>query len=321
MRQRDNPARPALAIPGSVAPTLAALHRHSEADWRRIFATQPELTVAWINLAARSGFKAAQLVLGQMHLDGHGVARNPAAAYAWFEKAAAIGSVEARNMVGRCHELGWGVPVDQAEALRHYRKAAASGLAWGQYNTGCLLLYGTGVRRDHREAVRQFQAAVSQGHAKAMGLLGRCHEEGWGVPVDRGLAASWYARGAEGDDCWSALNLGLMLAEDGAPSAATVWAEQAVATATPNCLAVISKTLMSQFDPELQRIGLEALDIIQPKHSKASRSEAVSTDVIHHPPNHPTKRSRRINIVVSYISGLMLFVIASVAYRWDCLRR
>lgn len=317
MRQRDNPARPALTVPGSVAPTLAALHRHSEADWRRIFATQPELTVAWINLAARSGFKAAQLVLGQMHLDGQGVVRDPAAAYTWFVKAAAIGSVEARNMVGRCYELGWGVPVDQAEALRQYRKAAASGLAWGQYNTGCLLLYGTGVRRDHREAVRQFQAAVSQGHAKAMGLLGRCHEEGWGVPVDRGLAASWYARGAEGDDCWSALNLGLMLAEDGASSAATVWAERAVATATPNCLVVISKALMTQSNPELRRIGFKALDILQLKHSNASGSEAVLEDNIH----RPTKRSRRFGIVVSYISGLILFVMASVAYRCDRLRR
>jgi len=321
MRQRDNPARPVLAVPGSVAPTLAALHRHSEADWRRIFATQPELTVAWINLAARSGFKAAQLVLGQMHLDGQGVVRDPAAAYAWFVKAAAIGSVEARNMVGRCHELGWGVPVDQAEALRQYRKAAASGLAWAQYNTGCLLLYGTGVRRDHREAVLQFQAAVSQDHAKAMGLLGRCHEEGWGVPVDRGLAASWYARGARGGDCWSAFNLGLMLAEDEAPCAATDWLERAVVTATPNCLAAISKTLMTQSDPALQRIGFKALDLLQPEHSKASRSKAVLTGNIHYPPNHPARRSRRINIVVSSISGLMLLMMASVAYRWDRLRR
>ncbi len=306
-------------MPGFVAPTLAAMHLHTEADWHRIFAKQPELAVAWIELAARSGFKAAQLVLGQMHLDGQGVVRDPDAAYAWFVKSATIGSIEARNMVGRCHELGWGVPVDQTEALRHYRKAAAAGLAWGQYNTGCLLLYGTGVRRDHRVAVQQFQAAASQGHAKAMGLLGRCLEEGWGVPVDRGMAIEWYARGAEGGDCWSAFNLGLMNAEDTALYDAAVWLERAVATATPNCLAVISKTLARQSDPTLQSIGLKASDLLRSADPAAKPFEDVLMGAIHPPADRPRTRSRTSNIVVSSISGLILLVMASTSYRWGRL--
>lgn len=306
---------PDLNVPDSAAPTLAALHRHSEADWRRIFATQPDRAVAWIGLAARSGFKAAQLVLGQMHLDGQGVARDPAAAYAWFVKAAAIGSLEARNMVGRCHELGWGVPVDEAEALRQYRKAAAAGLAWGRYNTGCLLLYGTGVRRDHRGAVLQFQAAASQGHAKAMGLLGRCHEEGWGAPVDRGLASAWYARGAEGGDCWSALNLGLMCAEDGAPRDAAAWLERAVATATPNCLAAISKTLTMHSDPTLRQIGLRASDLLRPADLDANRAGQILARDRRPPPDRPARRARTINLVVSSLSGLILLFMASTVPR------
>ena len=304
-RQR-NLTKPVLEAPRFVAPSLAALHRHTVSDWRRIFATQPELAVAWIQLAARSGFKAAQLVLGQMHLDGQGVARDPVEAYAWFTKAATIGSAEACNMVGRCHELGWGVPVDQAEAFRHYSKAAEAGLSWGHYNVGCLLLYGTGVRRDHRQAVLQFQAAAAQGHAKAMGLLGRCHEEGWGVPVDKTFAGTWYARAAEGGDCWGAFNLGLMQVENGATWEAVTWLERAVATATPNCLAAIVRTLAPNSDPRLRGIALKASDLMQPASQgtacDAPTFRCSSTDA----PDHSRKPLRRTRTVPAAMFAFLL---------------
>lgn len=239
-------------------PNLMDLHRYSEADWRGIFASRPEAAVTWVRFAAGHGFRAAQLVLGQMHLDGHGVARDPEAAYRWFVKAAAIGSVEARNMVGRCHELGWGVPVDHAEALVHYRKAAAAGLDWGHYNVGCLLLYGTGIRRDHAQAFRHLAAAAEQDHAKAMGMLGRCHEEGWGTPVDRATASRLYRAAAEGGDCWGALNLALMLAEAGETDEAVRMLERARATATPNCLDMIARTLVRHPSAAIAAIGQAA---------------------------------------------------------------
>ncbi|WP_264048558.1 tetratricopeptide repeat protein [Methylobacterium flocculans] len=312
MRQRLNPTKPKLNAPGWAAPTLASLHRHSEADWQRIFATQPDAAVAWIQLSARSGFKAAQLVLGQMHLDGQGVARDSALAYGWFMKAAALGSIEARNMVGRCHELGWGVPVDQAEALCHYRKAAAAGLAWGHYNAGCLLLYGTGLRRDHQQALSHFLAAASQEHAKAMGLLGRCHEEGWGVPVDQAAAATWYARAAEGGDCWGAFNLGLMQAETGASRDAAIWMERAVAAATPNCLAVIVKTLVSHSDPKLRQIALMASDLLLPESLKT----AYAVPVLDRLTVHASVRSRKslgsLHSAAAAVFGLALLLLAHV---------
>ncbi|WP_082523930.1 tetratricopeptide repeat protein [Methylobacterium sp. Leaf399] len=234
------------------------LHQKTEAEWRRILAARPDEAVAWIALAAANGFKAAQLVFGQMHLDGTLVVRDPAAAHAWFVKAAAIGSVEARNMVGRCHELGWGVPVDQAIALLHYRKAAAAGLDWAHYNVGCLLLYGTGVGRNHGEAVASFTAAADLGHAKAMGMLGRCHEEGWGTDRDRMAARALYRRAAEGGDGWGALNLGLMLVEDGARAEAIPHLAQAVATATPGGLSAIVDLFERRPEPDLAAIAAAA---------------------------------------------------------------
>lgn len=250
----------ASSAPPSPVPALDLwdLHQKTEAEWRVILATRPEEAVAWIRLASGKGFKAAQLVLGQMHLDGHGVPRDPAAAHGWFAKAAAIGSAEARNMVGRCHELGWGVPVDHAEALVHYRKAAAAGLGWAHYNIGCLLLYGTGVARNHGEAFASFTEAAGLGNAKALGMLGRCHEEGWGTPVDGHAARELYRRAAAGGDCWGALNLGLLRFEDGEQAEAAQHLRHAIALATPNCLATIVDTLGRRPEPILATVADEA---------------------------------------------------------------
>lgn len=234
------------------------LHQKTEAEWRVILATRPEEAVAWIRLAAGKGFRAAQLVLGQMHLDGHAVPRDPAAAHGWFAKAAAIGSAEARNMVGRCHELGWGVPVDHAQAMVHYRKAAAAGLGWAHYNIGCLLLYGTGVARNHGGAFASFMEAAGLGNAKALGMLGRCHEEGWGTPVDGNAAREFYRRAAAGGDCWGGLNLGLLLFEDGEQAEAASYLQESVALATPNCLATIIDTLGRRPEPLFAMLAEEA---------------------------------------------------------------
>ncbi|WP_132257097.1 tetratricopeptide repeat protein [Methylobacterium segetis] len=286
------------------APNVWDLHRHSEADWRALFARRPQEAASWIRFAAGKGFRAAQLMLGQMHLDGTGVPRDAGAAYAWFARAAAIGSLEARNMVGRCHELGWGVPVDQAEALRHYRRAAAGGLAWAQYNVGCLLLYGTGVRRDHAEAARHFAAAAATGHAKAIGLLGRCHEEGWGTPVDRAAARACYRRAAEGGDCWGALNLGLLLAEGGRPDEAGPWFETALATATPNCLATLADALDSGRPAGFEGIALRARRALGQGGAEPTRAEPDVAAAA--PPAAPARAPMRVALAVA---------------AWLCLRR
>ncbi len=131
-------------------------------------------------------------------------------------------------MVGRCHELGWGVPADHAEALRHYRRAGEAGHAWAQYNAGTLLLYGE-VARDHAAARAWFACAADQGHAKAMGMLGRCCEEGWGGPAAPAAALRWYRRAAESGDGWAQFNLGRGLAEAGRRDEALVWIGRAVA--------------------------------------------------------------------------------------------
>lgn len=136
---------------------------------------------AAILAAARSGAVQAQLLLGQILLDGRGIQHDPPLAFIWFGIAARHGDAMAHNMLGRCHEHGWGCAPDPALAASHYRAAAAQSLDWGLYNLANLLATGRGVKQDHIQARMHYQQAAALGHAKSMNLLGRCYEEGVGI--------------------------------------------------------------------------------------------------------------------------------------------
>ncbi|WP_373874886.1 tetratricopeptide repeat protein, partial [Pseudomonas qingdaonensis] len=78
--------------------------------------------------AAAQNVVEAQLLLGQILLDGRGIEQDPALARTWFGIAARQGSAMGHNMLGRCLEHGWGGQADLAAAAGHYRAAAAAGL-------------------------------------------------------------------------------------------------------------------------------------------------------------------------------------------------
>lgn len=228
-------------------------------EWNAILSGDPREAARWVEAAARHGFKAAQVVWGQMLLDGRGVARDPAAAFHWFRRAAEIGSLDGINMVGRCHELGWGVPVDHAEAIRWYRRAASRASDWGCYNLGSMLLYGEGIERDRAEALQCYRRAAERGHAKAMGMIGRFHEEGWEVPADPVQAMHWYRRAAEGGDFWGQYHLGRLLAES-RPDEAATWLRRAVEGGTRNFLRSVGPMLLRHAQATFHEIGLRALE-------------------------------------------------------------
>jgi uncharacterized protein len=68
-----------------------------------------------------------------------------------------------------------------------------------------------GVPRDEAAALRAFLAAAKRGDPAAMNMAGRCHENGWGAPVDLPQAALWYARSAEAGHDWGEYNLANLL--------------------------------------------------------------------------------------------------------------
>lgn len=137
-----------------------------------------------ILMAAKAGVVDAQALLGQILLEGRGIARDEALALRWFQIAANGGQLMARNMAGRCLEHGWGCAVDEVAAAREYRLAAEAGLDWGQYNYANLLATGRGVDEDRPQALGFYRLAAEQGHAKSMNLVGRYLEDGHYCPRD-----------------------------------------------------------------------------------------------------------------------------------------
>ena len=266
-------------------PDLWALHHHTEADWQRILAGHPEQAEGWIRFAAERGFKAAQVVLGQMHLDGRGTTRDANAAYDWFARAARIGNVEARNLLGRCSEYGWGTPVDHATALEHYVHAAATGYGWASYNIGCLRLYGD-VPRDHAEAFSRFTNAAAGGdpaaRAKALDMLGRCHEEGWGTPVDALAARRCYRAASEAGDCWGALNLGLLLLEAVGLASALPQLERALTLASPDCRLAVARALAVHREAAVASLGQGAVADLGPMYDERRSDRPVEADCNRH---------------------------------------
>lgn len=133
---------------------------------------------------------------------------------AQFERAAAMEESQrrlarlSRMSYGTLHALLTGNPADAADWIR---SAAECGLAAAQLRLGRLLLAGDALERNERAAFGWFARAAGQGDAEAMNMVGRCHENGWGVPVDLERAAASYLASAEGGHDWGQYNFGNLL--------------------------------------------------------------------------------------------------------------
>lgn len=84
-----------------------------------------------------------------------------------------------------------------------------------------------------KEGFTWFNKAAAQGHLMALNMVGRCYDQGWGVPVDKRRAAECFRIAAERGLDWgmynyaTALTLGEGVAEDKA--AALGWFRKASA--------------------------------------------------------------------------------------------
>ncbi|QVM92360.1 sel1 repeat family protein [Pseudomonas entomophila] len=177
--------------------------------------------------AAGQGVVEAQLLLGQILLDGRGIEQDALVARRWFAIAAQAGSAMAHNMLGRCLEHGWGGEVSLAQAAIHYARAADAGLDWGLYNLGNLLATGRGVPANQAQALACYEKAAHMGHAKSMNLYGRYLEQGIATVASPARAVRWYRRSAEAGDFRGMFSLAMVLAERGALADACVWLARA----------------------------------------------------------------------------------------------
>ncbi|CAK9891158.1 MULTISPECIES: tetratricopeptide repeat protein [Pseudomonas] len=205
--------------------------------------------------AAGQDIVEAQLLLGQILLDGRGIEQDPALARRWFSIAASRGSAMAHNMLGRCLEHGWGGAEDLTAAADRYRQAARAGLDWGMYNFANLLATGRGVTEDSAAALVLYRQAAELGHAKSMNLLGRYLEEGLHCPRDEGGAQGWYQRSAEAGDFRGQFSHAGVLAAKGQTHEALVWLEQALAIGNVNFLRVAGPALEQAGQAEIRALA------------------------------------------------------------------
>ena len=236
---------------------MSRLRRMDACDLKRLISTGPACIAPWLKSAALYGNLQAQVALGQMLLDGAGVAKDPEQARAWFVRAAQAGSAEAMNMAGRCFENGWGGPTDLPDAADWYRKAAAKGYDWGEYNYANMLFDGRGVARDLEAAVEGYRRAANRGHARAMNLLARCLEEGWGADQNPAAARAWYRRAAEAGYFRAQFNYATLLASDGEVEAALPLFRAALREAPADSAAAMRGLLARQPDARLSALARE----------------------------------------------------------------
>jgi TPR repeat protein len=230
---------------------MSRLRAMSYDDLRALLSGGDAEAAPWIVSAARYGVAEAQVRLGQMYLDGVGVARDHTAALEWFLRAARKGSCEAMNMVGRCYENGWGADEALAAAATWYRSSADA----GQYNYANMLFDGRGVDLDREQAVIWYRRAADQGHTRAMNLLARCHEEGWGTTRNPSLACEWYRRSAHGGYFRAQFNYATVLASTGRIGQAMGWFEKARGDAPRESLTAMTEALIRQGDARLSDLG------------------------------------------------------------------
>ncbi len=246
------------------------LRREETLDAERLRAMldeSPARAAQAILIAAREGELEAQALLGQILLDGQGIAQDQALAMRWFGIAAQQGHLMARNMLGRCHEHGWGCSADAAVAARHYRVAAEAGLDWAMYNLANLLATGRGVLEDQPQALGLYRRAAERGHAKSMNLVGRYLEEGRFCPADPAGAVEWYRRSAQGGDFRGQFSYAAVLAGQRQIEAALGWLREALVGGNLKFLAVASQALESAQDVRIRamaedyRLRMEQLQV------------------------------------------------------------
>ena len=77
--------------------------------------------------ASAQGHAGAQLFLGFMFGEGHGVKQDYAQAFKWFSKAAQQGDADAQNNLSIMYEHGLGVKQDDALSVQWLKMAARQG--------------------------------------------------------------------------------------------------------------------------------------------------------------------------------------------------
>jgi TPR repeat protein len=163
----------------------------------------------WLERAAEEKFDAAYAALGVCYLTGDGADEDEERAVEYFELAADRDG-EAAWRLGDCHRFGWGVAEDAKAAFAWYSHAVSlEDHAEAKARIAECLYFGQGVPQDRPKAfalLRDLESdpRVFMTQDSVLGLLGLCHCNGEGTPVDLATAERLLERAAKGEpDRWT----------------------------------------------------------------------------------------------------------------------
>ncbi len=152
----------------------------------------PRALALYQQLAA-GGHAKAMSEMGQMYLEGRGVAQDYAKAKEWYEKAGAAGNGFGYTMIGAIYQDGEGGPdfkQNFAQAKEWYEKALAAGDRTAYSSIGELYQKGgPGLERDYAAAKRWYEQSIAAGNRDDYWSLANLYREG-GPGLERNWATA-----------------------------------------------------------------------------------------------------------------------------------
>ncbi len=215
------PEKPALSYEqaedkaGFIALVRKARKGDTESQWQvgQTYARlgEPARALPMLHSAAATGHPRAAALLGTLHEEAGGTAKNREEAMRWYRLAAEQGQPEAMAALGRLllQEPG---PEARESAWQWLRQAARLNDRDGQYHLGRLLAQA-GAAQDDAQACQLFLKAAEQGHVGAQVAAATHLLAGRGAARDRKAAADWLARAAATQDPVANYLLGRMREE------------------------------------------------------------------------------------------------------------
>jgi TPR repeat protein len=145
---------------------------------------------------SNQGDRIAQLQLGLMYDEGHGIPKRPQQAVRWFSVASSQGDPQAPYYLGRIYQDGRGGPRNFSRARQWYRVAAQRAHHKAAVNLGVMYAFGLGGPKNYEAAGLLFLLAADHGDIRAQDNLGVLYQNGEGARRDYIKAYMWFALAA-----------------------------------------------------------------------------------------------------------------------------
>ncbi|KAG0185369.1 hypothetical protein DFQ28_009473 [Apophysomyces sp. BC1034] len=158
----------------------------------------------WLERAIQQNNQRALLKLGVMYEIGQGVVQSNDTAVTYYRQAAMLGEPRAQYILGLHYRLGTlGLQQNYQEAGNYLSQSARAGYASSQRILGLMHVQGLlcvdEVRnrsRNEKLALLWFRRAAAHGDVRALGLVGACYENGYGVAANNEIALEYYRKAA-----------------------------------------------------------------------------------------------------------------------------